>query len=40
MANKFGQEIRDIYRQHGWPNSFRRDECREALKQWYMDENR
>ncbi|KAM7220380.1 hypothetical protein V8F06_004159 [Rhypophila decipiens] len=28
-------EIRQIYREQGWPDSFRKDECRVALKEWY-----
>ncbi|PMD40584.1 hypothetical protein L207DRAFT_633572 [Hyaloscypha variabilis F] len=27
-------EVRAIYRAHGWPDSFRRDECRKALIEW------
>ncbi|KAM7199942.1 hypothetical protein V8F33_004116 [Rhypophila sp. PSN 637] len=28
-------EIRQIYREHGWPDNLRKDECRVALKEWY-----
>ena len=28
------QEVRQIYRDHGWPDDFRRDECREVLREW------
>jgi hypothetical protein len=28
------QEVRQIYRDHGWPDSFRREECRDALRRW------
>jgi len=27
-------EIRDIYRAHGWPDDFRREECKQALFEW------
>ena len=30
----FVQEVRQIYRDHGWPGNFRREECREALREW------
>jgi hypothetical protein len=30
----FVQEVRQIYRGHGWPDDFRREECREALREW------
>jgi hypothetical protein len=35
MADNLEQEVREIYRQHGWPDAFRQDECCEALKEWY-----
>ncbi|KJX94423.1 hypothetical protein TI39_contig4195g00014 [Zymoseptoria brevis] len=28
------QEVRQIYRDHGWPDSFRREECHVALEEW------
>ncbi|CAK7210823.1 hypothetical protein SBRCBS47491_000908 [Sporothrix bragantina] len=28
-------QVRAIYRQHGWPDSFRRQDCRQALTEWY-----
>ncbi|KAJ9156782.1 hypothetical protein NKR19_g4209 [Coniochaeta hoffmannii] len=28
-------DVREIYRQYGWPDAFRRDDCREALKEWH-----
>lgn len=28
------QEVRQIYREHGWPDDFRRDECRRVLREW------
>jgi hypothetical protein len=28
------QEVRQIYRDHGWPHNFRREECRDALREW------
>ncbi|KUJ08210.1 uncharacterized protein LY89DRAFT_725139 [Mollisia scopiformis] len=27
-------EIREIYRAHGWPSFFRREDCKEALLKW------
>ena len=27
-------QVRDIYRRHGWPDNFQREECRQALT-WY-----
>ncbi|KAB5583470.1 hypothetical protein GE09DRAFT_302667 [Coniochaeta sp. 2T2.1] len=27
-------EVREIYREHGWPDAFRQDECRRALIEW------
>ncbi|TQV93182.1 hypothetical protein IF1G_07760 [Cordyceps javanica] len=27
-------EVRQIYRDHGWPDDFRRRECRDALQEW------
>ncbi|SMY22140.1 unnamed protein product [Zymoseptoria tritici ST99CH_1A5] len=27
-------EVRQIYHDHGWPDSFHREECHEALEQW------
>lgn len=30
----FLQQVRAIYRAHGWPYSFRREECKKALKEW------
>ncbi|KAL9580260.1 MAG: hypothetical protein Q9212_004601 [Teloschistes hypoglaucus] len=32
--DKKTDEIRDIYRAHGWPDNFRRHDCREALLEW------
>ncbi|KAI4853926.1 hypothetical protein E4T44_00545 [Aureobasidium sp. EXF-8845] len=32
--HEFVQEVRQIYRDHGWPDDFRREECREALRKW------
>lgn len=32
--NKETDEVRDIYRAHGWPDEFRREECRQALLEW------
>nr|POE85218.1 hypothetical protein CFP56_67375 [Quercus suber] len=29
-------EVRQIYRDHGWPDNFRREECRNALQEWNM----
>ena len=31
-------QVRDIYRNQGWPDNFRREECRRALTQWYKDD--
>ncbi|KAH8694322.1 hypothetical protein BGW36DRAFT_384747 [Talaromyces proteolyticus] len=28
-------EVRQIYRDHGWPDNFRRRECRDALQEWH-----
>nr|POE85217.1 hypothetical protein CFP56_67375 [Quercus suber] len=28
--------FRQIYRDHGWPDNFRREECRNALQEWNM----
>jgi hypothetical protein len=28
------QEVRQIYRDHGWPEDFRREECRDVLREW------
>ncbi|KUI67450.1 hypothetical protein VM1G_02902 [Cytospora mali] len=28
------EEVRDIYRTHGWPDNFRREDCRKALAEW------
>lgn len=28
------EEARAIYRAHGWPDTFRREECRQALLEW------
>lgn len=28
------QEVRQLYRDHGWPDNFRREECRQALQEW------
>jgi hypothetical protein len=28
------QEVRQIYRDHGWPDNFRREGCRNALREW------
>ncbi|KAM7192193.1 hypothetical protein V8F33_008467 [Rhypophila sp. PSN 637] len=28
-------EIRQIYKEHGWPENFRKEECRIALKEWH-----
>ncbi|MCJ1262695.1 hypothetical protein MMC22_002565 [Lobaria immixta] len=32
--DRMTDEARDIYRAHGWPDAFRRKECREALLEW------
>lgn len=28
------QEVRQIYREHGWPDDFRRDGCHRVLQEW------
>lgn len=28
------EEVRNIYRKHGWPDNFRREDCRKALAEW------
>lgn len=30
----YTQEVRQIYRDHGWPDDFQREECFEALQEW------
>ncbi|KZF23993.1 hypothetical protein L228DRAFT_244852 [Xylona heveae TC161] len=34
------EEMREIFRAHGWPNSFRRDECKQALIKWEEERHR
>lgn len=28
------QEVRQIYRDHGWPDNFNREACGAALRKW------
>ncbi|ETS80488.1 hypothetical protein PFICI_08017 [Pestalotiopsis fici W106-1] len=30
------EELRSIYRKHGWPDNYDKETCREALKAWYL----
>ncbi|KAI5202618.1 hypothetical protein E4T39_04705 [Aureobasidium subglaciale] len=32
--DRMTDEVRQIYRDHGWPNDFRREECRDTLREW------
>ncbi|CEJ80162.1 hypothetical protein VHEMI00365 [[Torrubiella] hemipterigena] len=32
-------EVRQIYRDHGWPHRYRRRECRDALQEWHRTIN-
>lgn len=34
------QQMRDIYRHYGWPDNFWREDCRQALAQWYKEQRR
>ncbi|KAI0437934.1 hypothetical protein F4803DRAFT_119822 [Xylaria telfairii] len=32
------EELRSIYREHGWPDHYDREACHEALKRWWRDQ--
>lgn len=34
MLTDLLKEVRDIYRAHGWPDSFNQEECKKALAAW------
>ncbi|KAL1981335.1 hypothetical protein VTN96DRAFT_2776 [Rasamsonia emersonii] len=32
--DEYGEEMKKIYREYGWPDNFRREDCRKALLEW------
>ncbi|KAI1352906.1 hypothetical protein F5Y01DRAFT_70698 [Xylaria sp. FL0043] len=32
------EELRTIYREHGWPDNYERQACHEALQRWWRDQ--